>query len=145
MDIVIIGGLAAGAAWLASFILSHITQNFNVGIDNHLGDKPQRFHQHLVCRLGGVGIMVGLGEDRDEIPPVLKDMREYGVEILTIGQYLQPTSKHAPIARYVPPTEFAEWAELASGMGFAHAYCGPLVRSSFHAEEVFASVNVAVS
>ena len=91
------------------------------------------------------GIMVGLGEDRDEIPPVLKDMREYGVEILTIGQYLQPTSKHAPIARYVPPTEFAEWAELASGMGFAHAYCGPLVRSSFHAEEVFASANVAVS
>ncbi len=89
------------------------------------------------------GIMVGLGENPEEIPPVLDDMRAYGIEILTIGQYLRPTPKHAPVARYVPPAEFAEWARYARSIGFAHAYCGPLVRSSFHAEEVFASARVS--
>jgi UDP-N-acetylmuramyl pentapeptide phosphotransferase/UDP-N-acetylglucosamine-1-phosphate transferase len=53
--------LAAGAAWLASFMLSHLAKSFNIGIDDHLGDKPQRFHQHQVCRLGGLGIMAGIG------------------------------------------------------------------------------------
>ncbi len=89
------------------------------------------------------GIMVGLGEDPEEIPPVLNDMRAYGVEILTIGQYLRPTPGHAPVARYVPPAEFVEWARYARSIGFAHAYCGPLVRSSFHADEVFAGARGA--
>ncbi len=89
------------------------------------------------------GVMVGLGERPDEVVPVLEDMRAHGVEIVTIGQYLRPTSRHAAVARYIPPAEFAEWARIASELGFAHAFCGPLVRSSFHADEVFATAHAA--
>lgn len=91
------------------------------------------------------GIMVGLGERPDEVAPVLRDMRAHGIEIVTIGQYLRPTAKHAEVIRYVRPGEFAEWAQFARGIGFAHAFCGPLVRSSFHADEVFATARAAAS
>jgi lipoic acid synthetase len=81
------------------------------------------------------GIMVGLGEEFDEILPVLDDLRGVGVAILTIGQYLRPTPAHAPMTRYYHPDEFAELKRIALEKGFAHVESGPLVRSSYHAHE----------
>jgi lipoic acid synthetase len=85
--------------------------------------------------------MLGLGEDDEEVLTALRDLRGAGVELLTIGEYLRPTGtgRHVPVARYVPPEEFALWAERAHALGFKHASCGPFVRSSYHAAEAFAS------
>ncbi len=87
---------------------------------------------------GGVvktGIMLGLGESRDEIETTLGDIRGAGVEVITLGQYMQPTRNHMPVARWVPPDEFAEYRWLALELGFKHCESGPLVRSSYHAHE----------
>lgn len=81
------------------------------------------------------GIMVGLGETPDEIRATLRDIRDAGVEVLTLGQYLQPTSQHLPVDRFVHPDEFAEYRAYALELGFAHCEAGPLVRSSYHAHE----------
>jgi lipoic acid synthetase len=81
------------------------------------------------------GIMVGLGERVDEIVEVLDDLRRVGVSILTIGQYLRPSPKHAPMSRYYHPGEFAELKRIALSKGFVHVESGPLVRSSYHAHE----------
>ena len=81
------------------------------------------------------GIMVGLGEELEEVVAVFDDLRRAGVSILTIGQYLRPTPKHAPMTRYYHPSEFAELKRLALGRGFVHVESGPLVRSSYHAHE----------
>ncbi|HWN45656.1 MAG TPA: lipoyl synthase [Thermoanaerobaculia bacterium] len=81
------------------------------------------------------GIMVGLGEKPGEVHATIRDIRGAGVEILTIGQYLQPTSKHLPVDRWVHPDELAGYRELALSIGFAHCEAGPLVRSSYHAHE----------
>ncbi len=83
------------------------------------------------------GIMLGLGEERDEVLQVLDDMREAGVDILTIGQYLRPSVKHHPVMKYWTPEEFEDIKYLAEKKGFGMVACGPLVRSSFHAEDVF--------
>jgi len=83
------------------------------------------------------GIMVGLGEEFDEIVSVFDDLRGAGVSILTIGQYLRPTATHAPMRRYYHPDEFAELKRIALGKGFAHVESGPLVRSSYHAHEQY--------
>ncbi|MDF7669948.1 lipoyl synthase [Orbaceae bacterium ESL0721] len=80
------------------------------------------------------GLMVGLGESNAELIRVLKDLRLHGVTMLTLGQYLQPSKFHLPVERYVSPTEFAEFKQLALDMGFTHAACGPFVRSSYHAD-----------
>ncbi len=81
------------------------------------------------------GIMLGIGETREEIRQVLHDIRGAGVEVMTLGQYLQPTTKHLPVDRWVHPDEFAEHREYALSLGFAHCESGPLVRSSYHAHE----------
>lgn len=81
------------------------------------------------------GVMVGLGETREELLDVFADMRRHDVEVLTVGQYLRPTARHLPVERYWHPDEFAELKERALEMGFAHVESGPLVRSSYHAEE----------
>jgi lipoic acid synthetase len=81
------------------------------------------------------GIMVGLGESYDEIIETLRDLRAQQVDILTVGQYLQPTARHLPIARFYHPDEFAAIKRAALALGFKHAECGPLVRSSYHAHE----------
>jgi len=83
------------------------------------------------------GIMVGLGEERDEILQVLDDLREAGVDILTIGQYLRPSVRHHPVMKYWQPEEFDELKYMAEQKGFGMVAAGPLVRSSFHAEDVF--------
>src|SRR5688572_28400609 len=81
------------------------------------------------------GIMVGLGEEHDEVVQVFDDLRRVCVSILTIGQYLRPSAKHAPMTRYYHPSEFAELKRIALGKGFVHVESGPLVRSSYHAHE----------
>ncbi|HEY7883355.1 MAG TPA: lipoyl synthase, partial [Cellvibrionaceae bacterium] len=81
------------------------------------------------------GLMVGLGETREEIIEVMRHMREHDIDMLTIGQYLQPSKDHLPVARYVHPDEFAEYTAAAEQLGFTHAACGPLVRSSYHADK----------
>jgi lipoyl synthase len=81
------------------------------------------------------GIMLGLGETREELETVMQDLRAVDVRILTLGQYLQPTKAHLPVERYVPPDEFAAWKLHGLELGFAHVESGPLVRSSYHAEE----------
>jgi lipoyl synthase len=79
------------------------------------------------------GFMLGLGESREEVLSLMRDIRAHGVDILTIGQYLQPTAQHLPIERYVPPEEFREYKLAGREMGFRHVESGPLVRSSYHA------------
>ncbi len=81
------------------------------------------------------GIMVGLGETRDEVVDVMRDLVGVGVDIFTIGQYLQPTKRHLPVERYVHPDEFAEYKATGESLGIKHVESGPLVRSSYHAEE----------
>jgi lipoic acid synthetase len=80
------------------------------------------------------GLMAGLGETRDELLDTFADVRAAGVEILTIGQYLRPTLRHLPVARFYPPAEFDELASAARALGFRHVEAGPLVRSSYHAK-----------
>jgi lipoic acid synthetase len=81
------------------------------------------------------GLMVGLGETDDEILQVMRDLRAHDVDMLTIGQYLAPTNHHLPVRRYVHPDTFAMFERTASALGFSHAACGPLVRSSYHADQ----------
>jgi lipoic acid synthetase len=82
------------------------------------------------------GLMLGLGETIDELFEVLADLRAASCDTLTVGQYLAPTLKHIPVARYVPPAEFDHLAELARKLGFAKVVAGPFVRSSYHADEM---------
>jgi lipoic acid synthetase len=82
------------------------------------------------------GLMLGLGETTDELFDVLADLRHAGCDTLTLGQYLAPTLKHIPVARFVPPDEFDRVAALARTMGFAKVVAGPFVRSSYHADEM---------
>ena len=81
------------------------------------------------------GLMVGLGETDDEILAVMADLRAHGVSMLTIGQYLQPSGGHLPVLRYVPPETFKRFETEAARMGFRHAACGPMVRSSYWADQ----------
>jgi lipoic acid synthetase len=81
------------------------------------------------------GLMVGLGETDDEILAVLRDMRAHMIDMLTIGQYLQPTAGHLPVQRYVHPDTFAMFESEARALGFRHAAVGALVRSSYHADQ----------
>jgi lipoic acid synthetase len=81
------------------------------------------------------GIMVGLGEEWDEVLETIRAIRGAGTDVLTVGQYLRPSPSHLPIVRYWTPEEFARLRELALGTGYAHVESGPLVRSSYHAEE----------
>ena len=81
------------------------------------------------------GLMLGLGETDDEILAVMRDLRAHDVEMLTLGQYLQPSNGHLPVLRYVEPARFRQFEAEALEMGFRHAACGPLVRSSYHADQ----------
>jgi lipoic acid synthetase len=83
------------------------------------------------------GLMLGLGETEDDLIAALRDLRSAGCDLLTLGQYLQPTRAHAPVARYVAPEEFARWKAVALDLGFSDAESGPLVRSSFHAHQLY--------
>ncbi|MDF2868273.1 MAG: lipA [Gammaproteobacteria bacterium] len=89
------------------------------------------------------GLMLGLGETNDEVIAVMQDMREHHIDMLTLGQYLQPSRYHMPVQRYVTPTEFAEFARIAKDLGFVHVASGPLVRSSYHADKQAAGDRVS--
>jgi lipoic acid synthetase len=80
------------------------------------------------------GIILGLGEERDELLATMRDLRDADVNILTLGQYLRPSAQHLPVERYYTPEEFAELGEAGRAIGFAHVESGPLVRSSYHAK-----------
>ncbi|NII28975.1 lipoyl synthase [Pseudoflavitalea sp. X16] len=92
-----------------------------------------------VLKEGGMrtksGIMLGLGETKEEVLQTMKDLRNSGVDVVTIGQYLQPTRKHLPVIRFVHPDEFAEYREAGYEMGFDYVESGPLVRSSYHSDK----------
>ena len=81
------------------------------------------------------GLMLGLGETEEELLTALSDLRRVGCDILTLGQYLQPTIKHLPIVEFVAPERFADYGQRARQMGFVHVASGPMVRSSYHADE----------
>ncbi len=87
------------------------------------------------------GLMAGLGETREELSRTMRDLRGVGVDILTVGQYLQPTPRHAAVARYVPPDEFEEIAAEAKALGFLAVASGPFVRSSYNAAEVYQAID----
>ena len=87
--------------------------------------------------------MVGLGEERTEVLQVMDDLRSAEVDFLTVGQYLQPTAKHAAVARFVTPDEFADYARLARAKGFLLVSATPLTRSSYHADRDFAALRAA--
>jgi lipoic acid synthetase len=95
-------------------------------------DRSRRYRPQIATK---TGIMVGLGEEHDEIVSVFDDLRSNGVSILTIGQYLRPSEKHAKMVRYYHPSEFAALKQIALDKGFVHVESGPLVRSSYHAHE----------
>ena len=83
------------------------------------------------------GLMLGLGERSEEVLQVMQDLRDHGCRLLTLGQYLSPTREHAPVQRYVSPEEFGQLAAEGRRLGFDHVEAGPLVRSSYHAEEQY--------
>jgi lipoic acid synthetase len=95
-------------------------------------DRSRRYAPDIPTK---TGLMVGLGEERDELVATFKDLREVGCQILTVGQYLRPSSQHAPMTRYYHPDEFRELKQIALDLGFVHVESGPLVRSSYHAHE----------
>lgn len=86
------------------------------------------------------GLMLGLGETAEEILEVCAELRHVGVSLLTLGQYLAPTRRHHPVVRYLPPEEFAELRDSALRLGFTHVEAGPLVRSSYHADQAFEGI-----
>ncbi len=88
-------------------------------------------HPHVPAKSG---LMVGLGETDDEIGAVMRDLRAHGCDMLTIGQYLQPSRHHLPVERFVPPEQFARFEQLGYDLGFRHVASGPMVRSSYHAD-----------
>jgi lipoic acid synthetase len=79
-------------------------------------------------------MMLGLGEEADEVRATMADLRAAGVQLLTLGQYLRPSPAHLPVVRYVPPAEFEAFAADGRALGFRHVEAGPLVRSSYHAK-----------
>ena len=89
------------------------------------------------------GLMLGLGEQRDEVLEVMNDLRKISCDLLTLGQYLQPSGRHHPVVRYIPPEEFEDLRCAGEKMGFKAVFSAPLVRSSFHAAEVFKKIYLA--
>lgn len=115
-------------------LYSTITPSRNYEISLELLQKFKALFPHVLTKSG---IMVGLGETNEEIEAVLYDLREYNVDMMTLGQYLQPSIKNAPVARFVTPTEFDYFVKIARKMGFKYVSSGPMVRSSYYAEEQF--------
>jgi len=103
-------------------------------------DRARRYTPQIPTKSG---VMVGLGEEKDELIQTFRDLREVGCSILTVGQYLRPSADHAPMTRYYHPDEFRELKQIALDLGFVHVESGPLVRSSYHAHEQAESYDAA--
>jgi len=108
-------------------------------------DLLNRAKNNLKQGLTKSGLMLGLGETSEEIVSALRDLRDVGCDLLTLGQYLQPSPKHHPVVRFVPPDEFDEYARQARDMGFAGAASGPFVRSSYRAGDLFRDASSGAS
>src|SRR4030095_10176954 len=104
-------------------------------------DRSRRYAPSIPTK---TGLMVGLGESRDELVATFADLRTVGCAILTVGQYLRPSVEHAPMVRYYHPDEFRELKGIARDLGFVHVESGPLVRSSYHAHETADAYSAAV-
>ena len=118
-------------------VLSARVRDRRAGYDRSLevlANARRRGPAHLVTKSS---VMLGLGETETELGTVFEDLRGAGVDLLTLGQYLRPGPEHLPVVRFVPPEEFAHLKEVALGFGFAGVEAGPLVRSSYRAEELF--------
>jgi len=98
----------------------------------HAKDRARSLKRNLLTK---TGVMLGLGERRDELLEVMRDLREIECDILTLGQYLRPSKEHLPVERYVTPEEFSDLKRAGMDLGFRHVESGPLVRSSYHAWE----------
>jgi len=121
------------------------------GLTSKVRDRRAGYEQSLnvlkyakQCALGmdrtlltKTSIMLGCGESDDEVKNTMDDLREYGVDVVTFGQYLQPSRAHMKVEEYVHPNKFEEWKEIADNMGFLYCASGPLVRSSYKAGEYF--------
>jgi lipoyl synthase len=117
--------------------LSPSVRDPRAGYDRSLGvlaDARARGSARLVLKSS---IMLGLGESDHELTTAFRDLRAAGVDLLTLGQYLRPSPAHAPVRRYVPPAEFDRWRSVAREIGFDAVEAGPLVRSSYRAEELY--------
>lgn len=110
---------------LTPLVRSRATYDCSLGVISHIASLGVRSKS---------GIMLGLGETHNEILQTMDDLREAGCEVLTIGQYLQPTKNHYPLQEYVTPEQFAEYGEIGRSKGFRHVESAPMVRSSYHAE-----------
>lgn len=97
----------------------------------------QRVKAHNPSIVAKSGIMLGLGETSEEVHQTLLDLHDHGCLLLTLGQYLQPTKRHLPVERFVPPEEFDNWKQIAAEIGFSEVASGPFVRSSYHAQELY--------
>ncbi|HUY26925.1 MAG TPA: lipoyl synthase [Candidatus Binataceae bacterium] len=104
----------------------------SLGVLRHAKATARALGRELLTK---AGVMLGLGEERGELMNLMRDLAATGCDIVTIGQYLRPSAEHLPVARYVPPAEFAEIAAAVRALGFRHVESGPLVRSSYHAWE----------
>lgn len=102
----------------------------------------QRIKEIQPGRIAKSGLMLGLGEEIGEVLRVMADLRAVSCDLLTLGQYLQPSGRHHPVVRYLPPEEFEELGREGEKMGFKTVFSAPLVRSSFHAAEVFEKIQV---
>ena len=127
----------------APAILNHNTETvprlYKVARHGGRYERTLELFRHARATAPGVplksGIILGLGEERDELVATMRDLVAAGVSILTLGQYLRPSLQHLPVARYYHPDEFAALAETGRELGFAHVESGPLVRSSYHAKK----------
>ncbi len=106
--------------------------NYQRSLD--LLERSKAFHPEIITKSG---LMLGLGEDRNEVLDLLQDLRDVGCDFLTVGQYLQPRPDRLPVRRYIPPEEFEEYKRVGEGMGFKGIASGPFVRSSYHASQMF--------
>jgi lipoic acid synthetase len=97
----------------------------------------KRFKEECPDVASKCGLMVGIGETKEEVFAVLDDLRAHNVELVTIGQYLQPSKQHAPVDRFVTPAEFEEYADYGRKLGFRNIWSGPMVRSSYHANRQY--------
>jgi lipoic acid synthetase len=97
-------------------------------------EKAKRLNHNIVTKSG---IMVGLGEQRNELQAVMQDLRQAGCDVLTLGQYLRPSPQHYPIRQFITPETFAQYQDIAQNLGFLHVYASPFARSSFHAGDIY--------
>jgi lipoic acid synthetase len=123
--------------------LTHVVRDPRAGYQQTL-DVLAYAKQAMPACLTKTSLMLGLGETRDEIIKTMKDLRAIHVDILTLGQYLQPTPNHLPVIRYVTPEEFAEYRQIGLELGFFEVASGPLVRSSYRADRVFERDNLGL-